>query len=187
MIGRKMKGGRLMTSNAVGLAAIGVGLGVGLGLGLGDGKGDGPGEGEGLGDGAGAVSVKFAQGLGATLAHRWCTPSGSPAKGLTCAVNEPCESAVAEPATFVCWSQYSVTASPGRNWEPLTVIDVVESPAVTSRFRNAFGVGVGGGEGDGDACVVGVAVGLGESVRGNANSRGRATRSLSTGIRSWLG
>ena len=78
MIGRITNGGFNIRSRPLGVAASRVGVAVSaLGLALGDGlvSGDGDGEsagvGLGAGEAAGAWSVKLAQGLGGTLAHRW--------------------------------------------------------------------------------------------------------------------
>jgi hypothetical protein len=75
MIGRKTSGGLVMMSRPL-MAATGVALGDGLGLSLGVAEGDSVGDcdadGEAEADGDGddvSCSVKFAHGLGATLAH----------------------------------------------------------------------------------------------------------------------
>ena len=77
MIGRITNGGFIIESRPLGAAATRVGLAVSVGLAIDDGlvSGDGDGEsagvGLGAGEAAGASSVKLAQGLGGTLAHRW--------------------------------------------------------------------------------------------------------------------
>src|SRR5437660_10335254 len=161
--GRKTNGGFEMTSNALRLVEMGVGLADALGTADADGEGDSLGNGEGDGEAAAVVwSVKVAQGFGGTLAHTWCAAGWSPAKGLIRVVKLPLLSAVAEPATLFAWSQYSVIASLGRNWPPLTVIAVFESPAVTSSVMKALtGVGVGIGVGEGGCEDV---TGLGDAV-----------------------
>jgi hypothetical protein len=108
-MGRKTNGGLEMTSNPfkvdppddvvrAGVAATEVSEG--------DGDGDSLGLGEGEGVTCGPWSAKFAQGLGGTLAHRWCTPGGSPENGFTLTLLKlPFWSAVAEPATWFATSQ----------------------------------------------------------------------------------
>lgn len=70
MMGRKTKGGRVIRSMPLKVAATGVGLATSVGLGLLEGEGDVSGDGEGDGDGVGeaAWSEKSAKGLGGTLA-----------------------------------------------------------------------------------------------------------------------
>jgi hypothetical protein len=65
------------------------------------------------------------------------------------------------------WSQYRPVDWFGRNAEPLTVIAVFTSPAVTSSEMKALtgvGVGLGLGEGDGDGEGLGGGVGDGEDT-----------------------
>jgi hypothetical protein len=103
---------------------------------------------------------------------------------LTLVVKFPFASALMPPETCDGWSQYRLVDSFARNAEPLTVITVFASPAVTSREMNALtGVGVGEGDGDGDGdgdgagvgVVVGkeLGVGVGEAAAIRRNHRGR--------------
>ncbi len=107
MIGRITNGGLVMRSKVLSLAAPGVGLGESVGLAVGDGEvsGDADGDTVGVGLAAAACRVKLAQGLGGTLAHRRCTPGGSPGYGLTLVVKFPFASALEAPDTFAGWSQ----------------------------------------------------------------------------------
>src|SRR5438270_4054989 len=126
-IGRNTNGGRVMTSKPLSVVDTRAGVATKAGLSSGEADGDVWSVGLAVGDGvaSGATSVKFAQGLGATLAQRWWTPLASPAKGLTRVLKLPLASAVAEPATWSVRSQYSDIASLGRNWPPVTLITVV--------------------------------------------------------------
>ncbi|TMF35001.1 MAG: hypothetical protein E6I27_16805 [Chloroflexi bacterium] len=102
-IGRNTNGGLEMTSKPLSEVEIraGVATKAGVSSGEADGDGDSDGVGEGEGDALAAWRVKFAHGLGCTLAQSLCTPGGSPAKGLTRVLKLPLLSAVAEPATLV--------------------------------------------------------------------------------------
>ena len=105
-IGRKTNGGLEITSKPLSVAATGEDDGVSVTVTVGDGEGDSLGVGDGEGDVGGALMVKLAHGLGCTLAHRWCTPGGSPENGLTLTLLKlPFWSAVAEPATWLATSQ----------------------------------------------------------------------------------
>jgi hypothetical protein len=110
MIGRKTKGGRVMTSSPprpefdVSTSGEGLGDGVGDACAEGDAAGEGEGEAGGVGVG-GPCRVKVAQGLGWTLAQILWVPGRSPGKAVTDLVNPPEESAVTEPATRSAVSQ----------------------------------------------------------------------------------
>src|ERR1700704_2763021 len=106
-IGRITKGGLVMRSKPLSLAAAGVGLGESVALAVGDGEvsGDGEGESVGLGLAAAACSVKVAHGLGGTLAQSLWTPGGSPGNVFALAVKVPFASAFAAPDTLPGWSQ----------------------------------------------------------------------------------
>jgi hypothetical protein len=72
MMGRITKGGFIIWSKPLTVAATLVGLAVSVGLAVGDGVRSGDGEGDGCGVGVTATAwrVKLAQGFGGTLAHR---------------------------------------------------------------------------------------------------------------------
>ena len=82
-------------------------------------------------------------------------------------------------------------ASPGLNEPPLTVIEVLGPPAVTSRLMYALtGVGVGTGLGLGLAGGEGDAEGDGEASYAkpvSRSQRGKRTRTLSADMRSAKG
>src|SRR2546426_7448513 len=105
-MGRNTNGGLVITLNPLSVVATGDVEGVASVVGMALGEGDSLGVGEGDGEFCGASMVKFAHGLGATLAHSLWTPGASPANGLMCgALKFPFESAIAEPATLFGWSQ----------------------------------------------------------------------------------
>jgi hypothetical protein len=108
MIGRKTNGGRVMTSNPprpeFDVSTSGEGLGDGVGDACAEGDAAGEGEAGGVGVG-GPWRVKFAHGLGWTLAQSLWVPGRSPGKAVTDLVNPPDESAVTEPATRSAVSQ----------------------------------------------------------------------------------
>src|SRR5258706_11288128 len=172
MIGRKTKGGLVITASP--LRPEFVVTTTGDALGVGDGDSDGVGDGEGEGDTAGVGvggpwRVKLAQGFGGTLAHRWWTPGLSPGKGVTALVKLPLPSLVTLAATCESLSQYRVIDSLGRNDVPVTLMCVLGPPAATSRTMLApsgvgVGVGVGLGAVLGDGLGVGVGVGVGDGV-----------------------
>ena len=108
MIGKKTKGGLVITSSP--LRPEFVVSTTGDALGVGDGDSDGVGEGEGEGDAAGVGvggpwRVKLAHGFGGTLAHRRCTPGLSPGKGVTALVKLPLPSLVTLAVTCESLSQ----------------------------------------------------------------------------------
>jgi len=108
MIGKKTKGGFVITSSP--LPPEFVVSTTGDALGVGDGDSDGVGEGEGEGDTAGVgvggpCRLKLAHGFGGTLAQRWCTPGPSPGKGVTALLKLPLPSAVTLAATCESVSQ----------------------------------------------------------------------------------
>lgn len=76
--------------------ALGLTLGDADGVVTGDGDGEGDAGGVGVG---GPCKVKFAHGLGGTLAHRRCEPGLSPGKGFTTVEKLPPESVVTLVAT----------------------------------------------------------------------------------------
>src|SRR5216683_6577596 len=108
MIGRKTKGGLVMTSKPLRPELVVSTTGDALGVGDrdSDGEGDGEGDGDAAGVGVGGPwSVKLAQGFGGTLAQRWCTPGLSPGKGVTALVKLPLPSEVTLAATWESLSQ----------------------------------------------------------------------------------
>src|SRR5215469_15925833 len=103
--GRNTKGGLVMTSRPFSvLPPPGLELRGALEATSGVGVGEGDGVGAGVGVGVGATSVKFAQGLGATVAHSLWRPGASPGYGFTRTLKFPFPSAVAE-ALEGCESQ----------------------------------------------------------------------------------
>src|SRR5437870_1727736 len=104
-MGRKTKGGLVMTLNPLRVAATGEAVGVTSVVGTPLGEGDSLGVGEGDGEVWGPASANVAQGFGGTLAQSLCGPGASPAKGLTRVLKLPPPSALAEPATLFAWSQ----------------------------------------------------------------------------------
>ena len=191
MIGRKTNGGRVMTSNPLRPELVVSTTGEALGVGTGDSDGVGEGEGDGVAAGVGVGapwSVKLAQGLGGTLAHRWCTPGLSPGKGVTALVKLPPPSVVTFAATCESLSQTRAIDSLARKDEPVTVIWVLGPPAAMSSTMFAptgMGVGVGDGlgavlgdgEGLGDGLGVGVGVGDGPCAVSTSQT-GTTTRTL---------
>jgi len=94
-IGRKTKGGRVMTSKPLRLdpGREGVATNDGDSWPVGEAEGDSIGDGEAVGVGVAACSVKVAHGFGGTLAQILCTPGLSPLKGLMRVVKLPPASA----------------------------------------------------------------------------------------------
>ena len=108
MIGRKTRGGLVITSSALWpefvVTTSGKVLGLADGLADGEAAGDGDAGEEGVGVG-GPCSVKLAHGLGGTLAHSLCRPGLSPGNGLTVVVKLPLPSALTLVATWLGVSQ----------------------------------------------------------------------------------
>jgi len=108
MIGRKTKGGFVITSRPPPPSWVVTTRGDGMGVGdaAGDSDASGVGDGEEAGVGVGEpCSVKLAHGFGGTLAHSRWTPGESPGKGVTPFVKAPLESAVTLAATWLGVSQ----------------------------------------------------------------------------------
>jgi hypothetical protein len=112
MIGRKTSGGLVITSKPPRLELAVSTTGEALGVGEGDGEAVGDVEGEGVAGGVGVGApcrVKFAQGAGWfrpwAEPHSLCAPGPLPGNGITLVVNDPPESLVVEPPTWLGLSQ----------------------------------------------------------------------------------
>jgi hypothetical protein len=110
MIGKKTKGGFMITSSPLRPELVSSvkrePLAVSEGEGEGDSDGDSDGDGEVGGVGVGDPwRVKLAHGFGCTLAHRRCGPGASPGNGFTVLVKLPPPSAVTLAATWPPVSQ----------------------------------------------------------------------------------